>query len=140
MVKECVLAGEKNQSGRMVSRPEVIVYDYDLKKTEGELRIEDDTFKLVLEKRQLSELTVFVKETYTEKVVLPSVLFTAVVAVVLGFLFGAKLYSGMFGNLFYGFAAIGAVALVGFSVVGIKREQKGAVVDAAGLPFSPLPL
>ena len=115
MVKECVLAGEKNQSGRMVSRPEVIVYDYDLKKTEGELRIEDDTFKRVLEKRQSSELTVFVKETYTEKVVLPSILFTAVVAVVLGFLFGAKLYSGMFGNLFYGFAAI------------------GAVVDAAGL-------
>lgn len=133
MVKECVLAGEKNQSGRIVSRPEVIVYDYDLKKTEGELRIEDDTFKRVLEKRQSSELTVFVKETYTEKVVLPSILFTAVVAVVLGYLFGAKLYSGMFGNLFYGFAAIGAVALIGFSVVGIKREQKGAVVDAAGL-------
>ncbi len=133
MVKECVLAGEKNQSGKIVSRPEVIVYDYDLKKPEGELRIEDDTFKRVLEKRQSSELTVFVKETYTEKVVLPSILFTALVVAILGFLFGTKLYSGMFGNLFYGFAAIGAVALVGFSVVGIAREQKGSVVDAAGL-------
>lgn len=132
-VKECVLAGEKNQSGSIVSRPEVIVYDYDPKKTEGELRIEDDTFKRVLEKRQSSELTVFVKETYTEKVVLPSILFTATVVAVLGFLFGAKLYNGMFGNLFYGFAAIGAVALVGFTIAGIATERKGAVVDAAGL-------
>ena len=113
-VKECVKAGEKNQAGRITSKPEIVVWDYDEDKPEGEFRVENDDFKVILKRRTESETIVFI-------------------ALFSGLSVSAGLVSSSSWEKFATYFAAGAVLLVAFTVVMAAKSGKSAPVDGLWL-------
>ncbi len=132
-VQEFVRAGEKNQAGRIISYPEVVVWDYDRTKPEGEFRTEDDSFKSELKRKKESELLKFVKDTYKK----PLLYKTAIFFVALVVIFALAAASGVIGNepnvKFMPLFLVGAIGLVGFSVLAAKYENVSSVTDGMSL-------
>lgn len=132
-VQEFVRAGEKNQAGRIISYPEIVVWDYDRTKPEGEFRTEDDSFKAELKRKKESELLRFVKDTYKK----PLLYKTAVFFVALVVMFALAAAAGVIGSesnaRFIPFFIVGAIALVAFTLFAAKYEKTSSVSDGIGL-------
>lgn len=132
-VKECVRAGERNQAGRLTAKPEIIVWDFDKNKTEGEFRIEDDGFKSELEKRRSSELKNFSKETFSKPVVTVSLTFAAVISLFLVLFAASKVTSNISGGRFMLYFIIGVVLVTAFSVPAVLSAKAASAIDGAGI-------
>ncbi len=132
-VQEFIRAGEKNQAGRIISYPEIVVWDYDRTKPEGEFRTEDDSFKSELKRKKESELLKFVKDTYKK----PLLYKTAIFFVALVVIFALAAASGVIGKepnaKFLPLFLVGAIGLVGFSVLAVKYENASSVADGMSL-------
>lgn len=132
-VREFVRAGEKNQAGTIISYPEIVVWDYDRTKPEGEFRTEDDSFKSVIKRKKESELLKFVKNTYKK----PLLYKTAVFFVALVVMFALAAASGVVGTnpnaKFIPLFLVGAIGLVGFSVFAAKYEKTSSAIDGMSL-------
>lgn len=132
-VQEFVRAGEKNQAGRIISYPEIVVWDYDRTKPEGEFRTEDDSFKAELKRKKESELLRFVKDTYKKTLLYK----TAVFFVALVVMFALAAASGVIGTepgaKFMPLFLIGAIGLVVFSLFAAKNEETSSAADGFGL-------
>lgn len=133
-VKECVKAGEKNFAGRITSKPEIVVWDYDEDKPEGEFRAENDDFKAVLKRRAECQLFVFIKDTCKKPVLIIGGVITILVALLLGLSVMAGLVVTSSMDKFITYSAAGAVLLLAFTVVAEAKSGKGAPVD--GLWFT----
>ncbi len=131
-VKEVVRAGEKNSAGRIVTRPEIIVWDYDKNGAEGEFRTEDDSFKVELKKRNVSELTRFVKETFNARTVGLSLAFAAIFSM----LFALCVFSGLTKNVvderFVFLFGTGVAVILAFSATAVVKDNS-RFIDGAGL-------
>lgn len=132
-VQEFVRAGEKNQAGKIISYPEIVVWDYDKTRPEGEFRTEDDSFKTELKKKKDPELLKFVKDTYKKPLLYKTTAFFVALVV----MFALAAVSGVIGNepdkAFIPYFIIGAIALVSFSVFAAKSERTSSVIDGASL-------
>lgn len=132
-VKECVRAGEKNQAGRLTAKPEIVVWDFDKTKTEGEFRAEDDTFKVELEKRRTSELKLFTKETFTKPVVAVSFAVAAVISLFLVLFAVSGITSKISDERFMLYFIVGAALTAAFSVPAVLSQRAASAIDGAGL-------
>ncbi len=132
-VKECVSAGEKNQAGRITSKPRIIVWDYDKSKPEGEFRPEDDSFKAELKKRKKSELSRYAAEVFTKPLVWSAI----VVALVVSALFALCVVSGLTENVvserFVSLFAVFAVVSSAFAAVAAVKAVPSSFIDGAGV-------
>ena len=63
-IAKTVKAGARNFNGRLVKKPQIVVYDYDKKKPSGEYREENDSFKAQLKKNKTPRFIRYVRETY----------------------------------------------------------------------------
>ncbi len=132
-VKECVSAGEKNQAGRIISKPRIIVWDYDKNKTEGEFRPEDDSFKAELKKRKKSELSRYTAEVFTKPLVWSSILVALVVSALLALCVFSGLTENVINERFVYLFAVFAVVSSAFTAVAVVRAAPSSFVDGAGV-------
>ena len=132
-VKECVKAGEKNQAGRITSKPEIVVWDYDEDKPEGEFRVENDDFKAILKRRTENEAIVFIKDSCKKPVLIVGGIITILIALFSGLSVLAGLVSSTSWEKFATYFAAGAVLLVAFTVVMAAKSGKSAPVDGLWL-------
>ncbi|MCI6734353.1 MAG: hypothetical protein MR437_04675 [Clostridiales bacterium] len=132
-VKECVSAGEKNQAGRIISKPRIIVWDYDKNKTEGEFRPEDDSFKAELKKRKKSELSRYTAEVFTKPLVWSSILVALVVSAMLALCVFSGLTENVINERFVYLFAVFAVVSSAFTAVAVVRAVPSSLVDGAGV-------
>lgn len=132
-VKECVCAGEKNQAGRITSKPRIIVWDYDKTKPEGEFRPEDDSFKEELKKRKKSELGRYSAKVFTKHLVWSAIS----IALVVSALFAACVLSGLTENViserFVSLFAVFAAVSSAFTVVAAVKAVPSSFIDGAGV-------
>ncbi len=134
-IKEVVSAGERTKGGRLVAEPEVVVWDYDPTKPEGEFRVEDDSFKAVLKKRKTPKIVVFLKETYGLTLVSASILIASAILVALEFFraFGLSEFVDLTSRRALAVFAVGFVGIAARSAIGCVKEKRGAFPDGAAL-------
>lgn len=132
-VKECVKAGEKNQAGRITSKPEIVVWDYDEDKPEGEFCVENDDFKVILKRRTENEAIVFIKDSCKKPVLIVGGIITILIALFSGLSVLAGLVASSSWEKFATYFAAGAVLLVAFTVVMAAKSGKSAPVDGLWL-------
>ena len=133
-IAKTVKAGARNFNGRLVKKPQIVVYDYDKKKPSGEYRAENDAFKEQLKKKKTPRFIRYVSETYGNENTVFACFLALLYAVftisagVIGFLEGMT----SFAHLRYGVAI--PLLLGTFTLLTLKTGKRGGVCDF--LPFA----
>ena len=133
-IAKTVKAGARNFNGRLVKKPQIVVYDYDKKKPSGVYREENDSFKAQLKKNKTPRFIRYVRETYGNENTVFACFLALLYAVftisagVIGFLEGMT----SFAHLRYG----GAIPLLlgTFTLLTLKTGKRGGVCDF--IPFA----
>lgn len=128
-IAKTVKAGARNFNGRLVKKPQIVVYDYDKKKPSGEYRAENDSFKAQLKKNKTPASIRYFGETYANK--------NTVYAFLIALLYaGFAVTAGIFGfvegitssaHLRYGL--IIPVLLGTFTLLTLKSGKRGGICD-----------
>lgn len=124
-----VKAGAKNSQGKILHRPEIVVYDYDKKKEEGIYRDETDDFKKNISRKRQNPAFLYLKETYAQKNILFALGVTAIYA--LFALWSALCGFGqrVFSPLQLRFVGTLVTILGLFTLSTLKKGKKGGVCD-----------